>query len=107
MFFGKKKNMVTTEGIIVDMCLNPANYNLGLEKSWTMINGMKVSVSMGSCSSSHNMYYPVYEYVVNGVTYRRARGIGYSSLLAEKKIGRTVTVFYDPNNPEKSKMKFS
>lgn len=105
MLFGKKKNMVTTEGVIVDTCLNPLNYNLGLEKSWTMTNGMKASVSIGAHFPGRNICYPVYEYAVNGITYRRAGAIGYHRLFAEKKIGKTVTVFYDPENPETAKMK--
>lgn len=107
MLFRKKNNMATTEGIIVDMCLNPLNYNLGLEKSWTMTNDTKISVSVGAYFPGFNICYPVYEYVVDGVTYRRAGAMGYHSWFADKKIGKTVTVFYDPKNPKEAKMKFS
>lgn len=103
--FGRNKNMVTTEGIIVGMCLNAYNYNHGMEKE--LDNGANVSFSIGiSSSGGGSSRYPVFEYTVDGTTYRRASGVAHNYGSVKKKIGKTVEVRYNSEDPTDAKMKF-
>ncbi len=49
-----------------------------------------------------NMYHKVYRYVVNGREYTRADGIRYNKGVVQSWIGKTVTVYYNPKNPQQS-----
>lgn len=103
--FGKKKNTATTEGIIVGMCLNAYNYNHGMEKE--LDNGASVSFSIGISSSGRgSSRYPVFEYTVDGVTYIRASGVAHNYGSVKNRIGKTVEVRYNPEDPTDAKMKF-
>ena len=103
--FGSKKYTATTQGTIVGMCLNAHNFNNGLETE--LDDGVKVSVSIGiSSASGGSSRYPVFEYTVNGQTYRKASGVAHNYGSVKKKIGSTVEVRYNPNDPADAKMKF-
>ncbi len=49
-----------------------------------------------------NMYHKVYQYVVNGREYTRADGIRYNKGVVQSQMGKTVTVYYNPKNPQQS-----
>ncbi len=71
-------------------------------------NGMQYEVYFG-LRNSHtggNMRYPVYQYEVNGIVYRRAKThVSYSSGIVAKMKGKQCRVLYDINNPGDSKAK--
>ena len=50
------------------------------------------------------MYSPVFQYVVNGRTYSRASGLSYNKGLAQKKLGKTVPVYYSVNDPARASL---
>lgn len=51
-----------------------------------------------------NLRYPVYEYEVNGVVYRRAKEhVSYNIWKIEKMAGKPCKVFYNLDDPGKSK----
>lgn len=103
--FGKKMYTAITQGTIVGMCLNARNYNNGLEKE--LDNGTSVSVSIGiSYVSGGSSRYPVFEYIVEGQTYRRASNVAHNYGSVKRKIGNTVEVRYNPDDPADAKMKF-
>ncbi len=49
-----------------------------------------------------NMFHKVYRYVVNGKEYTRADGVRYNRGMVEPLIGKPVTVYYNPENPQQS-----
>ena len=49
-----------------------------------------------------NMFHKVYRYVVNGKEYTRADGVRYNKGMVEPLIGKAVTVYYNPENPQQS-----
>ncbi len=49
-----------------------------------------------------NMYHKVYRYVVNGREYTRADGVRYDKGTVQSWIGKSVTVYYNPENPQQS-----
>lgn len=49
-----------------------------------------------------NMYHKVYQYVVNGREYTRADGIRYNKGVVQSWMGKPVTVYYNPQNPQQS-----
>lgn len=104
-FFGKSKYAAVTQGTIVGMCLNAINFNSGRETE--LDDGVKVSVSIGvSSASGGSSRYPVFEYTVNGQTYRRASGVAHHYYSVKKRIGTAVEVRYNPDDPTQAKMKF-
>ena len=69
-------------------------------------NQMEAYLFSKNTHASGNMRYPVYEYMVNGVVYRRAKThVAYSSSAVAKMKGKQCRVLYDPDNPGKSKAK--
>lgn len=103
--FGRKKYTAVTQGTIVGMAMDAHNFNNGLEKE--LDNGVKVSVSIGfSSAGGGSSRYPVFEYTVDGQTYRRASGVAHNYGSVKKRIGSTVEVRYNPDDPTDAKMKF-
>ena len=74
----------------------------------TPTDGVQVEAYIG-CNTAHaggNMRYPVYEYEVNGVTYRRAKtGVSYNSGHVAKMKDKPCKVLYETANPGNSKAK--
>lgn len=118
------------QGKIVDMVWNAAMYNAPLDeaanveqfkvagmefRAGTRLHGIdfgttfvrvgdgqpdpnKVVIGLGPV----NMYHKVYHYVVNGKEYTRADGVRYNKGLVQSWIGKSVMVYYNPENPQQS-----
>ena len=74
----------------------------------TPTDGVQVEAYIGfnTAHAGGNMRYPVYEYEVNGVTYRRAKtGVSYNSGHAAKMKDKPCKVLYETANPGNSKAK--
>lgn len=58
---------------------------------------MYVTTSVGGrqAGDAKVMFHSIYSYSVDGVEYTRADGLGYNKGLAEKKIGKEFTVYYN------------
>lgn len=85
-----------TTGRITDMCFNAYDYNRG--KSGKVAAGIVVG------GGSPGTRCPVYEYCVNGITYRRASSIGWNIGRIMKKIENEspINVYYKSEDPFKS-----
>ena len=118
------------QGKIVDMVWNAAMYNEPLDEAANVehlkIAGMEfqpgtrnhimkigtshINVGDGKPDSKKvvvgrgtvNMYHRVYHYVVKGREYMRADGVRYDKGTVEKWLGKTVNVYYNPENPQQS-----
>lgn len=91
--FGKRnKRSSQVEGTIVDMCYNSYMYNHGGN------GNVKAGISSGSQSLSSSC--PVFEYQVNGVTYKRADKVAYNRGRLMRIMGQQRVVYYDPDNPQ-------
>ena len=74
----------------------------------TPTDGVQVEAYIGfnTAHAGGNMRYPVYEYEVNGVTYRRAKtGVSYNSGHVAKMKDKSCKVLYETANPGNSKAK--
>ena len=58
----------------------------------------------GLYGNNSNMYAPIFQYVVDGRTYSRASGLSYNKGAAQKKLGKTVPVYYNVNAPQKASL---
>lgn len=105
--FGKKKidgecqGRFTGEGVIDGKRFNESN-------GTTPTDGVQVEAYIGfnTAHAGGNMRYPVYEYEVNGVTYRRAKtGVSYNSGHVAKMKDKPCKVLYETANPGNSKAK--
>ena len=74
----------------------------------TPTDGVQVEAYIGfnTAHAGGNMRYPVYEYEVNGVTYRCAKtGVSYNSGHVAKMKDKPCKVLYETANPGNSKAK--
>ena len=74
----------------------------------TPTDGVQVEAYIGfnTAHAGGNMRYPVYEYEVNGVTYRRAKtGVSYNSGHVAKMKDKPCRVMYNAADPGDSKAK--
>ena len=74
----------------------------------TPTDGVQVEAYIGfnTAHAGGNMRYPVYEYEVNGVTYRRAKtGVSYNSGHVAKMKDKPCKVLYETANPGNSQAK--
>ena len=74
----------------------------------TPTDGVQVEAYIGfnTAHAGGNMRYPVYEYEVNGVTYRRAKtGVSYNSGHVAKMKDKPCKVLYNSADPGDSKAK--
>ena len=98
-----------TTGVIIDITSSGAWYNDRTEKEASISQGdRKLQVQMhtntGRYGHPSNMYAPVFQYTVDGRTYSRASGLSYNKGLAQKKLGKTVPVYYNVNKPQKASL---
>lgn len=98
-----------TTGVIIDITRSGYQYNTRAEEEITNSQGnRKIQVQMnrntGSVATNKNMYATIFQYVVDGRTYSRASGLSYNRGIAQKKLGKTVPVYYDMNNPQKASL---
>lgn len=71
-------------------------------------NGVQTELYIGfnNAHASGNKRFPVYEYTVNGILYRRAKEhVAYNSGAVAKMKDKPCKVLYDLNDPGKSKAK--
>ncbi|MBQ9991578.1 MAG: DUF3592 domain-containing protein [Lachnospiraceae bacterium] len=100
-----------TKGVIREITRDALKYNERIAasaKNRNKTKGVYIRAGVGSTRGMGDhtpvMYHMVYAYAVDGVEYSRADGPGYNKGLAEKKIGKEVTVYYDPENPLKASL---
>lgn len=106
--FGKKKfegecmGRYTGEGVLDGKRFNERGGVINGE------NGVQTELYIGfnGAHASGNKRFPVYEYTVNGVLYRRAKEhVAYNSGAVAKMKDKPCKVLYDLNDPGKSKAK--
>ena len=118
------------QGQIIDMVWNAAMYNEPLERAagveYLKIAGIEMQpgtrenafepfvtyVNIGDGQKDPkrvvvgrgtvNMFHKVYRYVVDGKEYTRADGVRYDKGTVESWMGKTVNVYYNPENPQQS-----
>ena len=117
------------QGKVIDMVWNAAMYNAPLDEAADVehfkIAGMEFQpgtrqhgVKLGTFALTGdnqpdsnkviigqgpiNMYHKVYHYVVNGKEYTRADGVRYNKGAVQSWIGKSVMVYYNPENPQQS-----
>ena len=98
-----------TTGVIIDITRAGASYNHQAEEAAAGFRGdrefqVQMNANTGLYHSNNNMYAPVFQYVVNGRVYSRASGLAYSKGIAQKKLGRTVQVYYNVEKPQKASL---
>lgn len=98
-----------TTGVIIDITRSGAWYNQQAEEEAADFPGVhkshvQVNTNTGLYNNQSNMYAPVFQYVVNGRTYSRASGLSYSKGIAQKKLGKTVPVYYNVDKPQKASL---
>ena len=84
------------QGRIIDTCGNPFRYNREKDNNFTTTGGNR--------RSKDGTYAPIYSYYVNGQEYRRASNVSYTKMLVERMMKSPVTVYYNPENPQESKI---
>ena len=90
----KKNNLSKyshTTGTITSSAFNGYNYNRGKNKN-----------SYNKGKSFYGMTHRVYEYEVDGKKYSRADESAVINDVFNKELGKTVDVYYDKENPNKS-----
>lgn len=110
--FGKKKNEGVCKGFYTgEGVLDGKRYNecggvdnkVGNTPVETYLPGQIV---FNGANDRNGTRFPIYEYEVNGVTYKRAgEYVSYNKKKIESMKGVPCKVVYDLNNPEKSKAK--
>lgn len=99
-----------TTGVIIDITRYGYLYNNQAEKEAAVSQEdgrrphVQVNTNTGSFENNSNMYSPVFQYVVDGRTYSRASGLSYNKGLAQKKLGKTVPVYYNVNDPARASL---
>lgn len=93
-----------TTGVITDITWSGYRYNKRAEEDHNENHKLRVQVNRNTGSSRNNMYTPVFQYAVDGRTYSRASGLAYNKGIAQKKLGKTVPVYYNVNNPQKASL---
>ncbi|MCI5934773.1 MAG: DUF3592 domain-containing protein [Lachnospiraceae bacterium] len=84
-----------TTGKIVDITYAPRYFN-GESNSPTD------GATIGDTNQQQHMAATVFSYFVNGQEYRRATNYLINEFMAQKKIGQTCNVRFDPQNPQKA-----
>lgn len=118
------------QGEIVDMVWNAALYNVPLDEAAGVEQVTVAGMEFPAGSRTHgiepgvthirvgdgdpdpnkvvlgrgpvNMYHKVYRYIVNGKEYTRADGVRYDKKAVQSWIGKTVTVYYNPEKPQQA-----
>ena len=115
-----------TTGVIIDITGDGARYNMQVqnepkgseearasdellssseaEASLESRPHIQMNTNIGVHNNQSNTYAPVFQYVVDDRTYSRASGLSYSKGIAQNKLGKTVPVYYDVNNPQKASL---
>lgn len=89
-----------TTGQVVDMTRNAYQFNLDQgQTAEPRAPRVRVQVRATGLSGFTLYFHKVYTYTVGGVTYTRADMVQYSRNLAQRAIGKEVTVYYDSADP--------
>ncbi len=86
-----------TDGKIIGSCYSSNEFNQDGEHKYLGGDTRELEVVPRFATTSR---YPVYQYEVNGVTYRRADYIMGNEPDIVKKMNKTVTVYYQTKNPK-------
>ena len=78
-------------GIITDSCINAYDFNNG--------GTGKKYVGIGN-SSGGSARYPIFEYKIGGVVYKRAHNVAYNAASVYRMINHSKTVYYNSENPQ-------
>lgn len=92
----KKKYTGKTTGRITDMCKNAQSFNSGGDGEGLHF-GVYISTRSGKRSKKSSC--PIFTYTVDGVQYTRADNMSNDVKRIERMMGRTVDVYYNPENP--------
>ena len=84
-----------TRGKIVDISYSPRYFNCES-------NSPTDGATVGETNQQQHMAANVFSYYVNGREYRRATNYLINEFMAQKKIGQTCNVRFDPQNPQKA-----
>ena len=84
-----------TRGKIVDISYSPRYFNCES-------NSPTDGATVGETNQQQHMAATVFSYFVNGQEYRRATNYLINEFMAQKKIGQTCNVRFDPQNPQKA-----
>lgn len=81
-------------GTITGYCRNPYDYNRGGSgNAAALVKGPAERPGDGCMT---------YSYTINGVSYRRASNIASKKSSIEKRVGTSITVYYDESDPSRS-----
>lgn len=98
----QKKFSAKANGTIVDKTIHNTDFEKGTVKI-SKAGKPEVYVRTGGKTSyGAHSYYLIYEYTVDGTSYRNTTGYAVGGFQANKKIGKTVTVNYNLDHPEQS-----
>lgn len=67
----------------------------------SQVNAVVTDMVLGKSENNHTPSSPVFEYIINGKTYKYESG--YETYPPRYKIGDHATLIYDPQNPQKAK----
>ena len=93
---GKSPYSMQTQGTVVGMCMNAYSFNNG--------GFGNISALISSGSSGTGTRCPVFEYMVNGIVYRRANPFAYNVSYVHKMLGQQRMIYYDPKRPERASL---
>lgn len=85
-----------TDGTVIGFCRSAQSFNNG--------GFDKLSTMPGSQNIGTRTRYPVIEYTVNGVLYRRANPVAYNCAMVQRLLGQPRAVYYDPERPERASL---
>lgn len=98
----QKKYSEKTNGKIIDKTIHNEDFEKGVVKISQADEPEVYRRTGGATSGGEHSYYLVYEYVVNGNPYRKTTGYAVGGLQANRKLGKEVTVYYNPSCPEQA-----
>lgn len=92
----EKPGRARTKGHVVDVCLDAVAYNSGLSGADT--------VGLMSVLKHSETRYPIFEYAVDGVIFRRAHPVSFKRAALKRMMEKPLIVYYDPLYPEKGSL---
>ena len=108
-----------TTGKIIGMTRNAMDYNETANREMTEEtkekeeeSNLRIHISAGvggkntrvGGTKPSNTYHAIFSYCVDGTEYCRASGVSYNKGYIDKKVGKTIPVYYDTKNPERASL---
>ncbi len=85
-----------TDGTVVGFCRSAQSFNKGaFDKMCTAPCRQDIGI---------RTWYPVLEYMVKGVLYRRAAPVAHDCATIQKLLGQPRIIYYDPGRPERASL---